>query len=106
MNLYISIRGVDNGADPDENDGTIYEISLSGSGVPNTPPTVTTPIADVNVLEDAINTTINLWPTFADAESTDAQLTYSVTGNTNAALFTSRQPEPGAGLRPERQRHG
>jgi hypothetical protein len=28
MNLYITDRGVDNNADPDENDGKVYEISL------------------------------------------------------------------------------
>ena len=49
----------------------------------------TTGIANVTVAEDAANTTIDLWPSFADVENTDAQLTYTVTGNTNAALFTS-----------------
>jgi len=57
--------------------------------VPNTMPTVTTPIADVNVLEDAANTVFSLYPNFQDAEDTDAQLTYAVTGNTNPGLFTS-----------------
>ncbi len=55
----------------------------------NTAPTVSTPIADVNVLEDAANTVFSLYPNFADTENTDAQLTYSVTGNTNPGLFTS-----------------
>ncbi|MGB7324456.1 MAG: VCBS domain-containing protein [Rubripirellula sp.] len=53
----------------------------------NTPPSGT--IADVNVNEDAPNTVIDLAAAFADEEHTDAQLTYSVIGNTNAALFTS-----------------
>lgn len=30
--VYISMRGVDNGADPYENDGKIYELYLEGSG--------------------------------------------------------------------------
>jgi LPXTG-site transpeptidase (sortase) family protein len=52
------------------------------------PPT-TTGIADVTVLEDAADTIIDLWPSFTDVEDTDDLLTYSVTGNTNASLFTS-----------------
>lgn len=32
--LYIAARGVDNGTDPSENDGKIYEISLSGPPTP------------------------------------------------------------------------
>jgi len=87
-NLYMVSRGVDNNGDPNENDGLVWEISLSAAPT-NTAPTVSTPIADVNVLEDAANSTIDLWPSFADAQSTDAQLTYTVTTNTNAALFTS-----------------
>ena len=54
----------------------------------NTTPTVSTPIADVNVLEDAANTVFSLYPNFADTESTDAQLTYTVTAISNTALFT------------------
>lgn len=57
--------------------------------VPNTAPTVSTPIADVNVLEDAVNTVFSLYPNFQDAQDTDAQLTYTVTNNTNTGLFTS-----------------
>lgn len=34
MSIYIAARGVDNGADPDENDGMIYEMTL-----PINPPT-------------------------------------------------------------------
>ncbi len=40
--VYISMRGVDNGADPYENDGKIYELNLSGSGpIPSATPTET-----------------------------------------------------------------
>ncbi|MGZ8181627.1 MAG: putative Ig domain-containing protein [Methylobacter sp.] len=38
-NLYIVDRGVDNGIDPSENDGKIYEFSLTGSTTGNRPPT-------------------------------------------------------------------
>jgi hypothetical protein len=41
MDVYISMRGVDNGADPYENDGKIYELSLSDSGGPTLTPSRT-----------------------------------------------------------------
>ncbi len=49
----------------------------------------TTGIANVNVLEDAADTIINLNTAFADQEDLDSALTYTVTGNTNTGLFTS-----------------
>ncbi|HLO32810.1 MAG TPA: hypothetical protein VK249_26940 [Anaerolineales bacterium] len=36
-NIYIASRGVDNGANPNENDGKVWEISLGGSQVTVTP---------------------------------------------------------------------
>lgn len=44
LNVYISDRRVDNGADPYENDGRVYEVALSGGGSTLTPtrtPTLT-----------------------------------------------------------------
>ena len=55
----------------------------------NDEPTVTSPIPDVTVDEDAADTVFSLYPYFQDVENTDAQLTYTVTGNTNPSLFTS-----------------
>ena len=55
----------------------------------NTAPTVTVPVSDVTVDEDAADTVFSLYPYFEDAENTDAQLAYTVTGNTNPSLFTS-----------------
>jgi hypothetical protein len=40
LNLYIADRGVDNDTDPNENDGKIYEYSLTGLAAPNDPPQV------------------------------------------------------------------
>ena len=43
-NLYIVARGVDNGADPNENDGMVYEITYEGSQptlTPTSSPTAT-----------------------------------------------------------------
>ena len=54
----------------------------------NTAPTLTTPIPDVTVDEDAADTVFSLYPHFQDVEDADAALTYSVTGNTNPSLFT------------------
>ncbi|MBI5951754.1 MAG: sortase [Chloroflexi bacterium] len=74
---------------------TPYNFALTGNGLPNSAPT-TTGIANVNVAEDAANTSIDLWTSFVDLQDTDAQLTYTVTGNTNAGLFTSvTAPAPG-----------
>ena len=52
------------------------------------PPT-TTGINDVSVLEDALPTVINLFPSFEDPEDVDAALTYTVVGNTNTALVST-----------------
>ena len=46
-------------------------------------------LADVVVDEDAAATVIDLDAAFGDAQHSDAQLSYTVTGNTNPALFTS-----------------
>ncbi|NBD17757.1 MAG: hypothetical protein GVY04_16970, partial [Cyanobacteria bacterium] len=60
---------------------TVLELQAS-----NIAPT-TSGIADVAVSEGAVNTNIALFDAFEDAESTDAELNYAITDNTNAALF-------------------
>jgi hypothetical protein len=40
MNLYMVARGVDNGVDPYENDGEVYELSFPHLTAGNTPPVV------------------------------------------------------------------
>ncbi|MBK8784602.1 MAG: tandem-95 repeat protein [Anaerolineales bacterium] len=73
------------------NDGqfnsAVTTVNLTVTCVNDVP--TTSGIANVTVNEDALNSTIDLWPSFADVEDTDNLLTYTVTGNTNAALFTS-----------------
>ncbi len=49
----------------------------------------TSGISNVTVSEDAANSNISLFPSFADVEDTDANLTYTVQSNSNVALFTS-----------------
>lgn len=55
---------------------------------PNTTPT-TSGIADVTVNEDATDTVIDLTTSFEDVEDSDADLVYSVTGNTDSGLVTT-----------------
>lgn len=62
----------------------------------NDPPT-TTGILDVTVQENADPEEIDLYAAFADVEDADADMTYTVTGNTNAALFIGDTPSIDAG---------
>ena len=48
----------------------------------------TSGIADVTVSEDAAASTIDLNAAFADSDNLDSELTYSIVGNTNIALFS------------------
>ena len=66
------------------NSNTVTVI-ITVIGVNDTP--TTTSIADVTLNEDAPNTVIDLFAAFADAEDSDAALTYTITNNTNPALF-------------------
>ena len=52
-NLYIVARGVDNNADPTENDGKIYEISFSLNSPQNspTPSRTPTPVSATNTIQ-------------------------------------------------------
>jgi len=47
----------------------------------------TSGIATVDVQEDAADTEINLYPSFADRETPDGELVYTIENITNAALF-------------------
>ena len=62
-------------------------INVTISPVNDTP--TTTGIANFALPENAPNTIIDLWPSFADIEDADGALTYTVVGNTNPAIFTS-----------------
>jgi len=73
------------------NDGTdnsnVFNLTVNVNPVNDVP--TTTGITNVTVAEDAPNTTIDLWTSFADVETPDNLLTYTVSTNTNPALFTS-----------------
>ena len=87
----ITIRATDTGTLFVE---TTFTVTVNAV---NDNPT-TSGIANLNVNEDAVDSTINLFPSFADVEDANAQLTYTVTGNTNAALFTSTNVTGGQNL--------
>ncbi|MBP6017179.1 MAG: cadherin domain-containing protein [Candidatus Promineofilum sp.] len=60
----------------------------------NDPPKVTgSGIPDLIINEGTLSATRNLWAAFEDDEDTDAELTFTITNNTNASLF-SPQPIP------------
>jgi VCBS repeat-containing protein len=73
------------------NDGSLdsnaVTATITVTGVNDNP--ATNGIADVTVAEDAADSVIDLYAAFADVEDLDPALTYTITGNTNAGLFTS-----------------
>jgi Ca2+-binding RTX toxin-like protein len=79
----------DNGADFD------FELKQSGNNLvlditrlsSNTAPS-TSGISDVTVQEDAPDTVIDLFSAFADAQSADTDLTYTIQDKTNSGLFS------------------
>jgi hypothetical protein len=79
-NSTLTIRATDEA-------GSYVETSFLVTVEPNTPPTISQPIATVNVQEDAANTLINLYDYFGDQETPDNQLIYTV-DNSNANVLT------------------
>ncbi|UII19184.1 MBG domain-containing protein [Fulvivirga ligni] len=67
---------------------TNYEGTETATLVINGAPT-STAISNVNVAEDAANSTVNLNNSFDDLEDDDSELTYSIIGNSNPGLFSS-----------------
>ncbi|MCG8002760.1 MAG: cadherin domain-containing protein [Candidatus Thiodiazotropha lotti] len=57
----------------------------------------TSGIANVSVTEDAPDTVVDLFVAFDDTEQADTDLTYSVVGNSNPALFESTAINPTTG---------
>jgi len=60
-------------------------------------PPATSGLAAVAVDADAADTTVGLRPAFADERTADADLVYSVAGNTNPALFSAVTVDAAAG---------
>jgi hypothetical protein len=88
MRFYFVDRGVDNNADPRENDGKMYELTAPQPGGSNTPPTITSDGggASANLLKPENQTAV----TDVQAIDPDAgdTLTYSIVGGADAAKFT------------------
>jgi hypothetical protein len=83
VDLFMDGSAVNLGAGSED----IVALSLTDAPVNNAP--TTSGISNVVVNEDAVDSIIDLFAAFADIEDLDLALTYTVTGNTNAALFTS-----------------
>jgi hypothetical protein len=73
MNYWTVDRAVDNGSNPQENDGKIFEISISSST--NAPPTVTNPGTKTNAVGDTVGYQI-----VASDPDGDAITSYNATG--------------------------
>ena len=56
---------------------------------PNTVPTVSNPVSDFSVDEDAVNDTFDLTSIFSDSEDADSDLTFSVVSNSNSSLVSA-----------------
>ena len=70
-------------------------LTINATAVNDMP--TTSGAINVTVNEDAPNTVINLFATFADAEDADNALVYSIRTNTNPGLFASTVINPVAG---------
>lgn len=80
--------------DPDGNGIGDLNITFASCTKPigyvsNNSDPLTSGIANVNVSEDASDYVINLYDAFSDAEDSDVNLTYTITGNTNTGLFNA-----------------
>jgi glucose/arabinose dehydrogenase len=64
----------------------VHVLQLETGSGGNTAPT-SSGIANVTVIQNAPDTVINLFASFADAEDADEELTYSVVSNSNSGLF-------------------
>jgi hypothetical protein len=81
-NADITIRGTSNGKTVDD----VFTVTVNAV---DDAPTVANPIADVEVDEDAVNTTINLSAVFTDIDNDVNLITKDVFNNTNAALVNA-----------------
>jgi len=105
--IYIASRGVDNDTDPNENDGKVWEISISGPGIPpavdsivrastnptsapsvNFAVTFSEPVTGVDVNDFAL-TALGVSGTFVSGVS-GSGTTYTVTATTGSGNGTLR----------------
>ncbi|HUT14561.1 MAG TPA: LamG-like jellyroll fold domain-containing protein, partial [Thermoguttaceae bacterium] len=86
----VTVRATDPG-------GLFVETVVQVDVAPVNDAPVTSGIAGVAVDEDAAPTAIDLYAAFADVDNADAELTCTVTGNTNPALFAATEIDAAAG---------
>ncbi|MEQ8525227.1 BspA family leucine-rich repeat surface protein [Gracilimonas sp.] len=85
-NEYVVTIQADDGEAENNTASTTLTITVTDV---NETPTVTTPIADVTVDENAANTVVDLSTSFSDAETASGSLTYTIESNGNPALVTA-----------------
>ena len=83
-----AFTGWNTALDPIVGDLTITAQYKDDRIEPNSPPDVVSPIADIIIAENSPNTVIPLHPVFADTETADEDLTFTVISN-NTLLVTA-----------------
>jgi hypothetical protein len=78
----ITVRATDSGTLFAEDTFTVTVTAV------NDPPSVSGPVADFTVDEDAADSVFDLTTVFSDVEDVDADLTYTVESNSNPSLVT------------------
>jgi hypothetical protein len=109
--VFIAARGIDNGTDPTENDGRIYEIAVGSPAFPSG--TLELPQAPIRVMDTRTGTGLNgrfsanVWRVLDVRERPDIpNNAFAITGNItvvnpSAAGYVSVLPEPlGPGVTP------
>jgi hypothetical protein len=90
QNLYIVDRGVDNNDDPTENDGKLYELSLTGGSSPSPSPSPSSPPPTGNLLANASFETDANGDGKPDSWSTSAKFTRSTEIPAAAGTYVGR----------------
>lgn len=94
VTIFLTDSGGTANGGADTSPSQFFTITVSNN---NDPPT-TSGIAPVSVMEDDGNTNINLYDAFDDEEDSDANLNYTIIGNTDPSLFTSTNINQSTGI--------
>jgi inhibitor of cysteine peptidase len=76
--------------------GGLASATITVTGVNDAP--TTSGLSNVTATQNNTNSTVSLFPGFADLEDSDAAMTYTVTGNTNTALVSSTSVNAATGV--------
>lgn len=94
MNLYISDRGVDNSDNPNENDGKIYEIDLSGGVLPTLTPSRTPTQTNMPGPTYTSTSTATVTPTRTRTPTRTATITRTPTRTPTITRTPTKTPRP------------